>query len=218
MCSCAVCFYTERETPLGQCCEKPEVETPPCTDFSYSVQKEERFGQATRTLLMWGDPLVCFWWGCGVSNCPSFQHKHPASHVLVPVPVIFPRKEDMGKDTVIYTLKMANIYLRGKRCLKHDGCVVGTAYQCQFPKSSSTPVTDSLGRWLFSGSKTLSKCSKHWEHSGALILYKLTKKNTPLTLLYGEITDRCGFLSANQKWHHYTEKHFSIIFSLEKKN
>lgn len=33
-CLCCVfscCFYTERETPWGQCCEKTEVETHPCT-------------------------------------------------------------------------------------------------------------------------------------------------------------------------------------------
>lgn len=33
----------------------------PLADFSYSVQKEERLGQATRTLHVCGDPLVCFW-------------------------------------------------------------------------------------------------------------------------------------------------------------
>lgn len=31
VCSCAVCFYTEWETPWGPCCEKAEVKAPPCT-------------------------------------------------------------------------------------------------------------------------------------------------------------------------------------------
>lgn len=30
-CAFSCCFYTERETPWGQCCEKTEVETHPCT-------------------------------------------------------------------------------------------------------------------------------------------------------------------------------------------
>lgn len=100
----------------------------PLADFSYCVWKEERFGQATTTLLVWGDPLVCFWWGCGFPNCPSFLHKHPASHALVPGPVTFPRKKDVGKVYCdLYTAHGKQTHWRGKRCMKHDECVVRTA-------------------------------------------------------------------------------------------
>lgn len=86
------------------------------------------------------------------------------------------------------------------------------------PKEQLTPndwlqCPRALGGWLFAGSKTLSKCCKHSEHSGARILYKLTKKNTPHTLMDGEITDRHDFLTVCKP--QITEWYWKNTFQLD---
>lgn len=196
-CLCCVfscCFYTERETPWGQCCEKTEVETCPCTIGRFFLFCTERGkvwpSHHDHSHVRWsfGVFLVRVW----VPWLPFLPAQASSQPHSAPSAWYFPKEEEYGRGWLwlihcrwqTHSFEREEVHKAWRVCCSN--CILMPA-----PKEQLSPNAwlqcSSSGKWLFSGIKTLSKCCKHSEHSGALIIYKLTKKNTPHTLLYGEV-------------------------------